>query len=118
MVESFVGAPDMGPEQDSVQDPEQDPEQDSVQEVEEISRRVTVPPEFAGRRFDQTAAMLIPEYSRSRLKEWIEKGNLTLSGSQVEPKRKVLAGEELVLTAELEAVVPIRPERIPIVVLY
>src|SRR5690606_31686547 len=102
MVESFVDAPDMDAEQDA----------------EQISRRVTVTPECAGRRLDQAAAMLIPEFSRSRLKEWIESGQLTLSGSRVEPKRKVQAGEELVLTAELEAAVPIQPERIPIAVIY
>lgn len=110
MVESFVDAADMGAEGAAGMGAEG--------EAEHIARRVTVPPEFAGRRFDQAAALLIPEFSRSRLKEWIEAGDLTLAGAKVEPKRKVQAGEELVLTAELEAVVPIRPEQIPVVVVY
>ncbi|HEX5421596.1 MAG TPA: RNA pseudouridine synthase, partial [Gammaproteobacteria bacterium] len=32
-----------------------------------VHRRLVVPPELAGRRLDQAAAQLIPEYSRSRL---------------------------------------------------
>ncbi len=42
--------------------------------MERIERRLTVPAEFAGRRLDQAAAQLLPEFSRSRLKTWIDGG--------------------------------------------
>jgi 23S rRNA pseudouridine1911/1915/1917 synthase len=85
---------------------------------ETVFRRVVVPPELAGRRLDAAAAELIPEYSRSRLKAWIEGGQITLAGRRAEAKRKVRGGEELVLEAELEPAVPVRPEPIPVTVVY
>jgi len=85
---------------------------------ETVSRRVVVPPELAGRRFDQAAAALLPEFSRSRLKAWIDSGEMTLGGERVEPKRKVRGGEEIVLEAELEAAVPLASEPIPVTVRY
>jgi 23S rRNA pseudouridine1911/1915/1917 synthase len=83
-----------------------------------ISRRVVVPENLAGRRLDQVAAELIPEYSRTRLKGWIEGGQITLGGRPAEAKRKVRGGEELVLEAELEAAVPLQPEAIPVRVVF
>ncbi|MBN1238066.1 MAG: 23S rRNA pseudouridine(1911/1915/1917) synthase RluD [Gammaproteobacteria bacterium] len=83
-----------------------------------VARRVVVPAELAGRRFDQAAAALIPEFSRSRLKAWIDAGDLTIAGSRADPKHKLRGGEELVLEAELEPAVPVRPEAIPVDVVY
>src|SRR5690606_27522944 len=64
------------------------------------------------------AAALLPEYSRSRLKAWIDSGDMTLGGARAEAKRKVQGGEELELRAELKAVVPLASEAIPITVRY
>ncbi len=86
--------------------------------AEPVSRRAIVPGELAGRRLDQAAAALFPEFSRSRLKTWIESGEITLGGAPAEPKRKVREGEELVLEAELEAAVELESEPIPLVVQY
>jgi 23S rRNA pseudouridine1911/1915/1917 synthase len=81
-------------------------------------RRVVVPDELAGKRLDQAAAVLLDEFSRSRLKQWIEGGQLTLAGLAAAPKSRVQAGEEIVLEAELEPVVALAPEAIPLTVLY
>jgi 23S rRNA pseudouridine1911/1915/1917 synthase len=81
---------------------------------ETLHRRVVVPPELAGLRLDQAAAVLIPEYSRSRLKTWIEGGQITLAGEAAEPKRKLRGGEELVLEARVEPAVPMLPAAIPL----
>jgi 23S rRNA pseudouridine1911/1915/1917 synthase len=85
---------------------------------EAVFRRVVVPPELAGRRLDQAAAALLPEFSRSRLKTWIDSGALTVGGEAVEAKRKVRGGEEVVLAAELEPAVPLESEPIPLTVRY
>ena len=50
--------------------------------MERIARRLTVPEDFAGRRLDQAAAQLLPEFSRSRLKTWIDAGRLTVAGQR------------------------------------
>src|SRR5690606_24662621 len=83
-----------------------------------VSRRVVVPAELAGRRFDQAAAQLIPEFSRSRLKAWIDAGDLTIAGAPADARHKLRGGEELVLETELAPVVEVRPEPIPVDVVY
>jgi 23S rRNA pseudouridine1911/1915/1917 synthase len=77
-----------------------------------------VPSACAGQRFDQAAAELWPEFSRSRLKIWIEAGRLTLAGRAAAPKTRVVGGEALRLDAEAEAVVPVAPEAIPLTVVH
>jgi 23S rRNA pseudouridine1911/1915/1917 synthase len=55
----------------------------------------TVPPELAGRRFDQALAELFPDYSRSRLTAWIRSGAALLDGQAVAPRHIVLGGEAI-----------------------
>jgi 23S rRNA pseudouridine1911/1915/1917 synthase len=83
-----------------------------------ITRRLAVPEEYAGRRLDQGAAALLPEFSRSRLRAWIEAGALTLGGRAVKPRTLLKGGEQLNLETALEAVVVAGPEPIPISIVY
>ena len=83
-----------------------------------ISRRLRVPEDFGGRRLDQAAAALLPEFSRSRLKTWIDAGQLTLGGEGVKARTLLKGGEELVLDTELTAAVAVLPEAIPLEVAY
>jgi 23S rRNA pseudouridine1911/1915/1917 synthase len=69
---------------------------------ESTRHQLTIPLEFAGRRLDQALAELLSEYSRSRIKEWIDGGRVRVDGAQLRPKDKVLGGEQV----ELEAVLP------------
>ena len=48
--------------------------------VTRIVKRLSVPSELAGRRLDQAAAQLLPEFSRSRLRAWIDAGELRVGG--------------------------------------
>ena len=82
--------------------------------MEPISRRVTVSSEQAGRRLDQAAAELLEEFSRSRLKVWIESGALTLEGRRAAPKTRVREGEEIALEVTPEPAVELEPEAIPL----
>ena len=86
--------------------------------MEPISRRVLVPPEQVGRRLDQAAAELLGEFSRSRLKVWIESGALTLSGRPAAPKTRVREGEEIALEVVPEPAVTVEPEAIPLNVIH
>src|SRR5690606_1236770 len=61
---------------------------------------------------------LLPEFSRSRLKTWIDSGAMTLDGQSVEAKHKIRGGETIVLRAQLEAAVPLESEPIPLTVRY
>lgn len=82
--------------------------------MEPISRRVTVSSGQAGRRLDQAAAELLEEFSRSRLKVWIESGALTLQGRRAAPKTRVREGEEIALEVTPEPAVALQPEPIPL----
>ncbi|MEW5786881.1 MAG: 23S rRNA pseudouridine(1911/1915/1917) synthase RluD [Pseudomonadota bacterium] len=56
-------------------------------------RRLVIPPEHAGKRLDQSLAELLPEYSRSRLQDWIDTGLIHLGGAAASRKQKVWGGE-------------------------
>ena len=68
-----------------------------------VDRNTIVPPGLAGMRFDQAAASLFPEYSRSRIKGWILSGAATLDGETRKPRDRVDGGERLVVAAEIDA---------------
>jgi 23S rRNA pseudouridine1911/1915/1917 synthase len=77
-----------------------------------------VPSELAGSRFDQAAASIFPEFSRSRLKAWIDAGDLTLDGAVAAPRTRLAGGETLVLETELRPVVAMAPETIPLDIVW
>jgi 23S rRNA pseudouridine1911/1915/1917 synthase len=54
-----------------------------------------VPLEYGGMRLDQALAKLLPEYSRSRLQDWVAQGQITLNGAAATSKQKVWGGEML-----------------------
>src|SRR5512145_2720524 len=59
------------------------------------SQTFVVPGDCAGMRFDQALAKLLPEYSRSRLQEWIAAGQARLDGAAATAKQKVWGGETI-----------------------
>jgi 23S rRNA pseudouridine1911/1915/1917 synthase len=85
-------------------------------ETREYSAQVS--DELSGRRLDQAAAELFAEFSRSRLKQWILGGQLTVDGQQRRPRDPVLAGECLRLLAEPEPQVELAPEPIPLAIIH
>jgi 23S rRNA pseudouridine1911/1915/1917 synthase len=86
--------------------------------MDRLSRRVIVPDELKGRRLDQAAALLLPEFSRSRLKAWIDAGRLTLAGRSARGRTLLKGGEQLELEADLEPAIEAAPEPIPLAVVY
>ncbi len=62
----------------------------------------TIPPESAGRRFDQALADLFPDYSRSRLSSWIKSGAARLDGLPAVPRQLVSGGERVDVEVRLQ----------------
>jgi 23S rRNA pseudouridine1911/1915/1917 synthase len=86
--------------------------------VTRIVKRLSVPSELAGRRLDQAVAELLPEYSRTRLRAWIDAGALTVGGREAKARMRLYGGEEIALQAELEAAVEPRPEPISLDIVH
>ena len=61
--------------------------------------RLTLPATAAGMRFDHALAVALPEYSRSRLRQWIDAGRVLLDGRAGDPTRKVWGGEQVEVEA-------------------
>ncbi|CAM4451183.1 MAG: Ribosomal large subunit pseudouridine synthase D [Legionellaceae bacterium] len=55
--------------------------------------------EFAGMRLDQALSHLFPEYSRSRLQQWIKEMKVWVNGKSLKAKDKIHGGEEIILQA-------------------
>lgn len=54
---------------------------------------ITIPDELVNERLDQALAKLLPEYSRTQLKQWIESDQVTLNGVSVKAKTRVKGGD-------------------------
>ena len=61
-----------------------------------------IPDQLAGKRLDQVLAELFPDYSRTRLKNWLLGGQIRVDGKSLKPREKV-AGNE---TVQLSVVLP------------
>lgn len=68
--------------------------------MSEHNHEKIIPLELSGQRFDQALAQMFPEYSRSRLKDWVLKGWVTIDGGQLRPKDAVSGGETVTLAPE------------------
>jgi len=86
--------------------------------MEATTHNLTIPDELAGKRLDQALAVLLPDYSRSRLKQWILDGQVMLDGSAGTPRAKVQAGQLAVVHAIAEIVETSLPEAISLEVVY
>lgn len=69
-----------------------------------------VPAELAGLRLDQALARLLPDYSRSRLKEWIEAGRVRVQDRRPKPRDLLNGGEHVVVEAEASLAQTVSPQ--------
>jgi len=83
-----------------------------------IELSLTIPLEQAGQRLDQALAALLPDYSRSRLKTWIESGEVRVDGATMRPRDKVFGGETVLLKAVLPEETRAAPQDIPLVLVH
>jgi len=77
-----------------------------------------VPFELSGRRLDQVLSVLFPDYSRSRLQQWLLHGHVQVDGTVWRAKDKVKGGEQIALTAVIERQVVDAAEDLPLHVVY
>ncbi len=78
----------------------------------------TIPPDMAGYRLDKALAALFPDYSRSRLQQWIRDGHVLANAKVQRGKDKVKGGEEIQVTAQLIEEVSWQAQVLPLSLLY
>ena len=91
--------------------------QDEVLEEGE-ARAEVVPSDLHGARLDAAAAALFPDYSRSRLAEWIKAGRLLRNEAPAKPRDKVSVDDRLDLYPLSEARIDWTPETLPLEILF
>jgi 23S rRNA pseudouridine1911/1915/1917 synthase len=57
-----------------------------------------IPADHAGKRLDQSLAELLPDYSRNRIQQWIDAGEVRVDGAAASRKQKVWGGEAVELS--------------------
>ena len=86
--------------------------------IDRVELEASVPQEMHGSRLDQVAARLFPQYSRSRLQEWIKAGAVSVDGKQCRPRDKVSVGASVQIDAQLETEVTWQGQDIALDIVY
>ena len=83
-----------------------------------IRHQLTIPHEAAGQRLDQALAGLLEAHSRTRIKEWIDAGQVLVNGLKLRPKDKVVGGENVEVNASIADSVEVAPEAIELDIVH
>lgn len=87
--------------------------------AQQIQLTNTVKDSQLGQRLDQAVAELFGDFSRSRIKEWLLEGKISVNGTVVtKPRTKVMGGEEITVQAELEDEERWEAQDIPLDIVY
>ena len=77
-----------------------------------------VPESLAGERLDRVLAELFPDFSRSRLQQWVKEGRCEVDGRVGRNKDRLAGGERLALSARFEDQVQPDAQPIPLRLVY
>ena len=83
-----------------------------------IHLSVCIPESMRGRRLDQALAELVPDYSRSRLQQWIRAGQVMLDDRLPKTREIVQGGEQVRIDAEVAVETASEAQAIPLDVVY
>jgi 23S rRNA pseudouridine1911/1915/1917 synthase len=106
--------PKMTPADASADLPDGPDSEDAEFELQEAA----VPLSLAGKRFDQALAEMFPDFSRSRLTEWIKSGDALLDGAPARPRAPVRGGETVTVNLRTEVETTSLAEDIPLDLVY
>ena len=79
---------------------------------------LVVSPEDAGERLDRWLAARLPEHSRSQVQRWIRQGRVWVDGTSAKPAHRVEPGETVAVHIPPPEETALRPEAIPLTILY
>ena len=72
-----------------------------------------ISPEYSGQRLDSVIAKLFPDFSRSKLKSWLDSGAIFINDVPLlKPSKKVNGGEEVKILIKEEKLISAEPQNI------
>ena len=78
-----------------------------------------VPSDHSGQRLDTVIAKLFPDFSRSKLKNWLDSGSVFVNDDPLmKPSKKVTGGEEIKIFIKEERVISAEPQDIPFEIIH
>lgn len=83
-----------------------------------MNHTIIIPENHANERLDQVLSKLMPDYSRTQLKEWIEAGFVLVNGNRVKAKTKVKGGETVTIEATVKPQPQWEAQKIPLEIVY
>ncbi len=72
----------------------------------------------AGSRLDQALQQLLPDYSRSKIQQWIQQGFVCINGESCKPRQKVFSGDLVDLDVPEVDVISDQPQAIEFEILH
>jgi len=85
----------------------------------ELSLEAQISDKAVAQRLDQALAELFPDYSRSRIQQWIKKGHVRIDNNVItKPREKIHGGEFVHIEAELETAIPWQAEDIDVNIVH
>ncbi|HCN89553.1 MAG TPA: RNA pseudouridine synthase [Oxalobacteraceae bacterium] len=76
-------------------------------------------PDVCGVRLDKVLSTLVPQYSRSRMQQWIEAGHVTIDGLPARNKMTALGDEDIIIRPQAAAEdQAFKPEPMPLSIAY
>jgi 23S rRNA pseudouridine1911/1915/1917 synthase len=86
--------------------------------MKSIQLTAQIPEQLLGMRLDQIAAQLFPQYSRSRLQQWIKSGELRADGRIHRARDKLTHTGKLTINAQLAIVELLQAQAIALDIVY
>ena len=78
-----------------------------------------ISPEYSGQRLDSVIAKLFPDFSRSKLKSWLDSGAIYINDVPLlKPSKKVKGGEEVKILIQEEKLISAEPQNIQFEVIH
>ena len=83
-----------------------------------IQQQLTINEQTSGLRLDQALCTFLPEYSRSKIQDWIKQGFIQLNDTIPKPKMKVYVGDVLQLDIPPTTKTYDKPEQVEFEILF
>ena len=83
-----------------------------------LQQQIRIESEFSGQRLDQALNILLPDYSRGKIQDWIKQGFICLNRQSCKSKQRVYSGDLIDLDIPCVAKLSDQPEVIEFEVLH